>query len=150
MEVSPTTTPVSRKPRNPSADQCKTGSVSLKDFKSTEEVVYISRAGLRTQRATAVDSPFLCRATCGIFIQMNKVLHGDCLDKLKDLKDNSVDSVVNESERFFKSIPIEEQDEIQEECSSMEEKLEKLGFEQQDLQKNANEYWNNQSVYIKS
>ena len=32
--------------------------------------------------------------------------------------------------RFFKSIPIEEQDEIQEECTSMEEKLEKLGLEQ--------------------
>lgn len=30
--------------------------------------------------------------------------------------------------RFFKSIPTEEQDEIQEECTSMEEKLEKLCF----------------------
>lgn len=52
--------------------------------------------------------------------------------------------------RFFKSIPIEEQDEIQEECTDMEEKLEKLGLEQQDLQKNADEYWNNQSIYTKS
>jgi site-specific DNA-methyltransferase (adenine-specific) len=52
--------------------------------------------------------------------------------------------------RFFKSIPIEEQDEIQEECTDMEEKLEKLGLEQQDLQKNTDEYWNNQSVYTKS
>lgn len=32
--------------------------------------------------------------------------------------------------RFFKSIPIEEQDEIQEECTDMEEKLEALGISQ--------------------
>jgi DNA modification methylase len=32
--------------------------------------------------------------------------------------------------RFFKSIPIEEQDEIQEECTDMEEKLEELGISQ--------------------
>ena len=27
---------------------------------------------------------------------MNKIIHGDCLEKLKDLPDNSVDSIVTD------------------------------------------------------
>ena len=27
---------------------------------------------------------------------MNKIIHGDCLDKLKELEDNSIDSIVTD------------------------------------------------------
>lgn len=65
------------------------------------------------------------------------------------MEDLGYDDNGGNASRFFKSIPIEVQDEIQEECTSMEEKLEKLGLEQQDLQKNADEHWNNQCVSTK-